>query len=309
MREPSSVQRIPISDRAQWMTLRQQDVTASAVGALFGAHPYQTALSLHLKKSGGAAADQDNPSMRRGRILEPGVAEAVREERGWSPVKADFYLRDAETRIGATPDYIVTVDGEERPLQCKTVDPQKFATEWTDSSPPLWIALQALTEVMLLGARCGYVAALVLSRDYPVKLYTVERHAGAELRIMKAVESFWQRVAAGEMPDPDFARDASSVTAMFPRDNGAAVDLSGDNMLPAILDERAALKAEIASKEARVSEIDTEIKSKLGEAAEAKLPGWKLTHKSQRRAERLTPASEFRVLRVTDLRAKEAHAS
>ena len=46
--------------------------------------------------------------MRRGRILEPAVAEAWFEERGERLLKCGEYIRATEHRIGATPDYMTS---------------------------------------------------------------------------------------------------------------------------------------------------------------------------------------------------------
>ena len=62
--------------------------------------------------------------------------------------------------------------------------------------------------------------------------------------------------------------------------------------------------AEIGAREKRVVAIDTEIKSKLGAAPEAIVNGWKLTFRLQRRKETILPATEMRVLRVKESRAK-----
>lgn len=298
------IERIPVTSKTDWLALRKQDVTASEVAALFGAHPYKTALQLYAEKKGISRGQGDNPAMRRGRIMEPAVAAALMEERPDLGVllKADVYVRDAAKRIGATPDYILH-DGS--PVEMKTAAPMIFDRDWRDG-PPLAYQLQLLTQMALLGAQRGHIAVLI---DNPAKdLHVVEVpwHEGAWARIVAAVADFWDRFGRGEMPAADFALDGDALRALLPPQAGRRADLSGDNMLPALLAERAALKAQVSDAEARVKAIDAEIVAKLDGAEEAALPGWRITHKTQSRKETVIPASTYAVLRVTALKEKAA---
>lgn len=300
-----NVERHPVTDRASWLAMRTQDVTASVVGCLFGQHPYETRFSLWLKKASGETDELDSKLFRRGRILESAVAAGVAEETGWPVEKAEHYYRSPEHRIGGTPDYYVD-DGERCILQCKTVDPLVFERDWTETEPPLWIVLQALTEAMLVGAPRAYVGAMVLTRDFPIKVYPVPRHPASEARIVEGVTAFWRMVQAGEQPAFDFGHDADLIRGLYPRDNGEVVDLSSDNRMPVLLADRAKLKARVKADEDALKAIDAEIKIKVGEAAEARVPGWKVTLKTQARAEHVVPASTYRVLRVNEFKAKAA---
>ena len=90
--------------------LREQDITASVVGALLGHHPYVTKLELYqVHKFGNVPPYPDNPTLRRGRIFEREVAGAVEEKYPhWEITKATDYYRDPEIRLGATPDFLIT---------------------------------------------------------------------------------------------------------------------------------------------------------------------------------------------------------
>jgi len=304
-----TTERIPIKSRGQWLTLREQDVTASDVAALFGLHPFRTLLQVYMTKSGSGEGDQgDNAAMRRGRILEPGVAVAVEEERtDWRLVKPGEYLRDPVARIGATPDYYLR--GDERGigiLECKTAAPDVFERDWASGAPQGYV-LQCLTQMMLAGAPFGIIACLVDNRAKDLFLYDVPRHTKAETLIRHKVAQFWTAVSQGKMPSPDYSRDADAIRALFPKDNGKSLDLSADNRLPMLLDDRERVKATLDGAKEQLEAIDAEIKHKLGDHAEAHLAGWKLTNKLQKRKGYTVAETEFRVLRVTKLKeAKEA---
>lgn len=306
-----TVERLPITDREQWLKMRLQDVTASDIGAVCGCSPFKTALGLWAEKTGGAAAQPDTPIMARGRHLEDGIINAVIEK--WperSIIKPGVYLRDPAARIGATPDAFVYERAGDRSkpigiLQCKLVGSFRFRDEWEDGVP-LHYQLQALTEAMLADVPMAWLAVYEIDAyKGNLHLFEVPRHAGAEARIREAVAQFWKDTEAGRMPKADYDRDAQLLAFLKPPVAGAApIDLSGDNMLPEILEERERLNAEIKEREARVEQIKAEVLDKLNGAPAAVLPGWKLTNTITNRKEKLMPAASFPVLRIS--RRKEA---
>jgi hypothetical protein len=86
---PEGVVSIPIIIREQWLANRENDVTASAVAALVGTHPYQTAFGLHMLKTGqrgsrDAAARRPWPFVR---------TDGDRSRPDASSVMADFVSR------------------------------------------------------------------------------------------------------------------------------------------------------------------------------------------------------------------------
>lgn len=295
---------IPYSSREEWLAIRRKhnDVTASEIAAIMGLHKYKTAMQVYFDKIGKGEEAPDNPSMRRGRILEPAVAEAVREERPhWNIWKSNYYYRDSELRIGATPDWCFNGDGVvgDGFLETKTANPNVFERDWCDG-PPIAYVLQTLTQMMLAGAEQGAIACMVTSQDFPVHIYDVPRNARVEEVIRKAVEAFWRKVEMRSPPPPGAAEETAS---LFTRESKPVLDLTGDNMLPGLLEDRAEIIRIIAANETRKEEIDAEIKQRLGEHEGATLPGWKITWKTHFRKETITPAREVRMLRVA--RTKE----
>ena len=294
----------PITSRDEWLEWRKQDVTASVVGALFGVHPYTTSLRIYAEKRGVEFPDADNKTMRRGRWLEPAVATAVEEERpDWKLRAPKVYLRDPDLRLGCTPDYFI--DGDPRGLgvlQCKTVAPSVYARDWLGGSEiPFWITLQTLTEMMLTDAAFGVVAALLVdAHAMDCAILEVPRHADSELKILVAVRNFWQQVASGLEPDPNFSRDAEVIKLLTPRETpGKAIDFSRHNELPAMLAERAELLARMSEDEDRCDEIEAEVKHLMGDAEFANgLPDWKITYRVQQRAGYTVAPKSPRVLLI-----------
>lgn len=305
-----TVERISIRDRASWLAMRSFDLTASDIGAAVGIDPHKTALRLYAEKTGLLMGEPDNNLMRRGRWMEAAVLEALREEQpGWVVEKCNVYLRDPALRLGATPDAVATTDdGEIVNVQCKVVSKPAYERDWIDG-PPMPYVLQTLTEGLLQGTG-SYIAALVVDTySADLFLHAVPRHGGAEARVMQIADEFWRNVENGVQPAPDFKRDADTVAALFPQSVADPVlDLTGDNYLPDLLIERGVLKQAVKDCDARLIEIDTDIKAKLGTHERATLPGWKLSWKTHTRKEHVVAESTARPLLVTDLRDKEASA-
>ena len=295
-----------ITSVADWLRWRKADVTASAIAALFDCHPYisrqQLADRMRGASDAGTSTVPDNSAMRRGRVLEPGVAVAVCEDRPhWTLTKAQTYHRLPEHRIGATPDYFIDSsepDAGRGILEIKTVSPQRWE-EW-HAQVPLAYVLQTLTQLMCTGCQWGWIATMVTSGSLPVYYHDVKRHPAAEQRILEAAASWWRDFDSGLLAP---AAEAAGLSEML--DDGSVVDLSCDNELPALLDERALLKGCVAAEEKRLGEIDYQIKNRIGKARTAWLPGWQLTFATSHRKETVLPARDIRTLRIRRLQEED----
>jgi predicted phage-related endonuclease len=309
------IERRTISSREEWLEWRKPFVGASQVPALFGAHPYLSALKLYLEKSGIEFENKDNPVMRRGRLLEPAVGLAVAEERPqWKIRPAREFFSDSERRIAATPDFFI--EGDPRGLgilQAKSAAPNIYQRDWNNGTEcPFWITLQALTEMMLTDAAFGVVAVLCVDPfDLVCSINEINRHPASEAKIITAVAKFWDDVAHSREPPPDYGKDAALISVLAPREMSPdkTIDLSGNNELPEMLAERELLHARMRQDEARCKEIETEIKFVMRDAAVVTgLPDWKITWKTGTRQGYTVPTKKLRTLRIYDQRKGEQAA-
>lgn len=291
---PPGVERIAITDRAQWMALRERDITASVAGALFHEHQYATKYGLYLEKAGLAppqeevmpAITEDSiilPPILRGTLFEKTAVEMVRMLKpDWSVSSANnAYYRMPSARIGATPDVFAT-----RPdvpglglVQIKTTDGLIFRKKWKTEDGeieiPAWIAIQAIVEAKLTGATWACVALMIGGVNTELKLFDIPIHGGVWARLVEEVADFWRRVEERNPPDVDYARDGDLVRSTYEAQDGVEADWSSDNRIPALLDERAALKeVEKAGSDAekKRKELDAELLVKLGGAATGRAP-------------------------------------
>ena len=307
------IERFAIIDRSSWLAMRSQDLTASDIGAVIGVDPYRSALRVYAEKAGEIGAEGETNIMRRGRWLEAATLEALREELpGWRIERAGVYLRDPDVRLGGTPDALA--EDPEHPerllnVQMKVVSRPAYERDWADG-PPLGYQLQTLAEGFLLDADRSLLAALVIDTySADVFVHEVPRHAAAEQKIREIAAEFWQNIAAGRRPVPDYGKDADTIAAMFPRQEpGKVLDLTGDNRLIEILPQREFLKDRIDGDRKQLEALDAEVKYKLGDAETAELPGWRLTFREEHRKEYTVAASSRRVLRVKQIEQKDRAA-
>ena len=304
-----TVERVPIIDRKQWLAWRKFDITASVVGAVFNLHPYVSPLRLYVDKQGlvDLPEQADSGPLRRGRILESAVAAAVNEQRpDWQLEKCNDYYRDDELGLAATPDFFI--HGDPRGLgilQAKTAAPSVYEREWKDNQPPLWITLQATTEMMLTDAKFGAVAVLVVDPfKLPCHVIEIPRHEAAEKKILAGVKQFWADIEKGNEPDADYGLDRDLLRTLMPHEEpDVSIDLSNDNEVIAGLIERAELKEKIKDADEKCKEIETMLMSRMGPAAVARVPDFSVSWKVQQRKGYTVEPSSPRVLLIRDKRS------
>jgi len=138
------------------------------------------------------------------------------------------------------------------------------------------------------------LAIMVCSPSYQVYCFDVPRHEHAERRIINAVTWWWARWDAGKIA-PLAGADGLAEAL----DDGSYKDLSSDNLLPSLLDERERLKGDASGAEKRLKEIDYEIRNRIGPARTAWLPGWMLKFPTIHTKEYTVAAKDYRRLTVT----------
>ena len=317
---PDGIVRHRVVDRAAWLALRGQDVTASVIAALVGEHPYMTRLGLYALKTGQTADAEVEPvitensislpPMLRGTVLEQVAPDMLAMlQPTWRVEKCEFYYREPTSRIGATPDFIAVDPGRAGvgSIQVKTTDQQTFRKVWRDEegavTAPLFIAIQAVVEAVLTGAAWVQVAVMISGSTLDLHLIDIPLHLGIMDRLRFETKEFWRCVAVGEQPEPDYGRDAEVLAAMYREDNGQELDLTADNRLPEILAERDTLKGSIKLASSRIDEIDGELKARLGPYEAALIAGpRRVTWRTETRRHRFVAPSETRVLRISGAR-------
>lgn len=293
-------------DREAWMQLRQADLCASEAGALFDLHKYTTRRRIFLAKQFGESAEQ-NANMRRGKIMEPAVAEAIVVDCGWEPQRCSTYLRaradDPLVRLGASLDYRLWIDvdhllshpktrasaeaagwgerhGEMRlTVETKALDAGVHEREWADG-PPAYTVVQAAQQMMLDDSDGALVACLLETRAKDLHLYAIPRHREFEAQLVERVRDFWAGFEAGEEPAVT-ALDNEFMSDYYPKSDESTVDLSNEaDQWQALVAERSSLKMQQKQLKQRIDQIEVLLKDRMREANRAVLPGWSITWKT-----------------------------
>jgi hypothetical protein len=295
---------VPIVDPVQWRELRAPNVGCSEVAALFGIHDHMTGYALAARKLGKLADTVDNAVLRRGRLLEPVARQLLAEEhQDMEQISAGSYYYDPDIHFGATPDLFVETDRGIGVVQIKTVAPQIFASKWHNPDthaiePPLWVAMQAMCEQHLTNADFAFVAALVVGYGLSLELVEVPYLPRVIEEARARVKAFWEMIDRGELPEPDYGRDAGTITDMLRQDDGTEVDLTKDNELPEIVSRLTAAQHAKHLADDTIDNCQARILKKIGNAAVATYAGGVITYKTVHRKEYFAKASTYRRLNV-----------
>lgn len=312
-----TIQRIPIDprrDRETWLALRMQDITASDVGAVCGEGIYdgQTPVRVWAEKLHKLPPQEMNDALRRGIWGEAAVFSAIEDlHPDWDVRRAKVYFRDAERKIGATPDGAAIIPGLDgvTVVQAKVVSRPFFDLHWRadpgdKSSPvvaPLAYQLQTLTETMLSDGARGLIAALVVDAfKWSLELFYLERNEPAWLKICERIASFRANyLDTGVQPPVDTERDAEIIKALYPRDNGLELDLSTNNELPGWVDQLEAARQMKKEAEKAEAQAKTALADVFGEASIIRIAGGRrISNKYQERGSYVVAPTGYRVMRV-----------
>lgn len=302
-----TVKRVPITDRGEWLKNRRRYVGASEVAILAGKSDYKTVAELAAEKRGLIEPPAPTLRMKQGLAFESANIEMVKEECSeWEIIRPGLWLHDDETRLACTPDAVILDPDGPAILQLKLVARPIYEARWRNPDPneedvpPEEYVLQTLTEAMLWGTQQAYISALIVDTySAEVRLFQVQRHPMAELRILKLVKDFWDKIDRNEDFPFDWGRDRRLIELLHPPSEGS-LDLTGDNRIHELLADRAELKEQIRLNTKDVDAIDAEIVAKLHGATHAFVPGWTISRKLTHRSEYVVPAKSYPVLRITE---------
>ena len=294
----------PITSEEQWHEMRARNVGCSEVAALLGIHPFLTGYGLAARKLGKIPPTADNAVLRRGRLLEPIAKQLLAEDRpDWKQIAVSTYYEDTAVRWGCTPDLFVQSENGIGLIQIKTVTPHDFAHKWHNDAgavePPLWIAVQTMSEQYLTGADWAYVAALVIGHGLQIELVEVPFVFDLIAKLRQRVIEFWSIVDAGELPEPDYGHDRQALAAVLRHDDGTELDLTSDNELPEIASQMEALKMARKTAEDGIDEAQAKILHRIGSAKTVKIAGGIIKAPTVHRKEYTTTVAAKDYRRIT----------
>jgi putative phage-type endonuclease len=176
---------IQVRDQKHWHELRSQHIGGSDVAALFGLSPYSSRWQLWMEKAGKLPPEDisGNKAVQAGTFLESGIANWASHRWSMDLGKvSDYYTVDDCPGMGASFDYI-TAGGA--PVEIK------------------WSAR---------GYGWHYNGEEI--DDEPRRM-KVPRNDNIIDAIKNQITLFWQSIADGTEPEPDYTTDVGAITKLM----------------------------------------------------------------------------------------------
>lgn len=192
-------------DTDQWLEERRKSVGASEVAAVMGLSKWATPLDIYKSKH-GIDRPFDPLISLLGHEAERTLSRWLVELSGLNPNLTDgFMARSREFPfIHATPDRIW--DGV--PVQIKTA--HEFTSQQWDEGIPTEYRVQVQTEMLVTGAPKALLVVQIGARDVRA-IWEPRDEKFIRDYLVPAVKDFWDRVQAGEPPEPSTMGELAEV--------------------------------------------------------------------------------------------------
>lgn len=237
---------IRCQDRPTWLRERRRFVGASDSPVLLEQSSWGSLYSLWLDKV--EDFEDEGPSSEwqdLGHELESTVARVFSERTKLDLVDpGDFTIVSSRTypNLACTPDRVTADDTGIAPVQIKTVGGYRSHL-WRGDTPPLEYQIQVQHEMAVLGARSGYLVALVGSPAFGVQIHRLRRHPGIVRTIERRAEEFMRWVREEWFP-PELVDDSEATRKAIAR-RARTVDYGETVELPPEFEELDARRTEI----------------------------------------------------------------
>jgi len=256
----------------EWIEGRRALITATDIPVLLGLSPYRCEADLADEKRNGGTQDA-SLRMRIGSALQDLIVDEYERVTGRRTRRYRSMIRHRDIEwAAASPDFAVV--GERRLVEAKR---STSRTRFADGLPQD-IEAQVAWQLGVSGYPIADVA--VLLGDDDLRVY--EQAADPELfaYLVTLAEDFRRRLAEGG----PFARSLDRIRRDHPADNGEPMDADGD--LRAAVEALMATRSQRKRLEESEEALETAIKDRMGEHAELRGPGWRVTwRKTKDRAE------------------------
>lgn len=194
----------------EWLAKRKQGIGGTDISALMGVNPYATAIDVFFDKTTETTHDVDSMPKRRGRYLEPFVAELFAEATDSTlfPNGYDIYSHPLEDFMLATPDYLYSNFIHEKDiLEIKTAV-GVGAKKWYDGIPE-YVGLQLQQQMYVMGKNSITLATLI---DDNFNYIEIQRNDDIIAQMVLVATDFWyNNVLANKIPEPSTIEDYKKV--------------------------------------------------------------------------------------------------
>jgi len=256
-------------ERQEWLEKRKLTLGGSDTPVLLGLNKYKTRYQLWLEKTGQADDFDGNDATEWGNRLEEPVAQAFADATGLTVTKPDgeiYYTKGYEW-MHASPDRLVSDGGI---LEIKTTGAHNKHL-WDDGPPP-HVLCQLQHYLNILVAKHGYVAVLIGGQDF--RWWRVENDFDMQIEIIEKSKDFYFKHMKKNVAPELEAGDDKTITNMFDKPKDESVEI--DEILMDNIRYRHTLDAEIKALTDKKTQVETVIKSVLGNADTAVFEGQKV---------------------------------
>jgi len=246
--------------REEWLDARRAGVGGSDLPTLAGISNYGSEYEVYQSKV-TSLNDEAGEAAELGHLLEPVLGDLFSTRTGLPVLDPKVLVQHPEYPFMlANPDRLVILPtGRYAILEIKTRSAY-FSQHWR-YGVPVEVELQVRHYMEVLGLRTAFVAVLIGGQQF--KHFRIERSPEIAERIIALEAEFWQRVVDRDPPAPTHV-DSDLVGGLFvpERDRAATV---GPEVLELLRERKRIKEAESAAKD-RLLEIDTIVKSRIGDA-------------------------------------------
>jgi len=262
--------------REEWLQARRQFLTASDVAAVLGEDERRGPFQVWAEKVHGYTQEELR-IMRRGRRMEPVIAEEYVEETGrqvFEPEPYTLVVHPSIPWLASTLDR--TTEGcplnpapaEGRaPLELKNVAGVK-AADWREE-PPTGYQIQLQIQLSCTGDAWGSLAAMIGGLSLAWK--DLLRHERFLAAAFPRLEAFWLQVQRREAPEADgLPGTTEALKALYRDDDGETVALDAAALeLADLLDAHRLL---MARDKEQAQALQNKLRARMGTATFGALP-------------------------------------
>lgn len=249
-------------DEDQWLEWRKTNINSTETAALFGFSPYMTPYELyHVKMGNMDDGFVENKRTKAGKYLEESIAKYALDELKCEGKPMKDYWFDDELNMGSSFDWLITSGPmKDWILEIKNVDYLVYKDKWDDFEAPEHIEAQVQHQLELTGKPGAVICVLVGGND--LKFIYRERDFEFGRGIREKIAAFWDGVASGMEPAPDFIADSEAIIAVHQSAGFETFDATEDVIITALMSEYMALvslekEAETAKMAKKAEILDT----------------------------------------------------
>lgn len=204
------------ANRGAWLEERRKSIGASEAAAALGLSPYDTRLSLYLRKLGKLPEQPETEAMRLGNLLEPVLAQLFTERTGRAIQSQQVFLAHLDhPHVTATVD---AIDESGEIVEFKTINAfsgRDLGEDGTDQLPDHWL-IQAHQQMAVFERDLVHFGVLIGGQKF--QTFRVHRNPEIAQSVLDGVNAFWSHHVEPQVPPLADSMDVEVLKRIRPID-------------------------------------------------------------------------------------------